>query len=219
MTKQKKVPDFNLEKALYKKIVVDKQALSEIEFNLCSEELKKTYIQTIAGKKLSGFEFKWCNQNDIDAKAIAKANLLKSGRHLSKDELKLFSKEEVGEYMESLLEKIEHIADYEIELISKERYQQWLHSLIEKKKWLPDEENDFSLLSDEYKTIYAKRCYDENGYDDEMLFEVFKWLGEEQKLIFVVNNGLSNMDSAYEKWFNSWKKGYDRQKQIDSVLI
>jgi hypothetical protein len=219
MKKQKKLPDFNLEKALYKKIVTDKKALSEIEFNLCSEELKKTYINTIAGKKLSGFEFKWCEQNNIDIKAIAKENLLKSGKRLSENELKQFSKEEIVEYMEYILNKTEHIEYYERELISKERYQQWLHSLIENKNWLPDDENDFPLLSDEYKTIYAKHCYDENGYDDEMLFEIFKWLGEEEKLIFVVNNGLSNLGSPYEKWFNFWKKGYDRQKQIDSVLL
>lgn len=216
MEKQKKAPTFNLSKALTKKIT-SKAALSEIEFNLCSEEQKKEYIFSITGKKLSGFESKWCIENNIDFDANIKANLLKSGKRLSENELKQYSVAELVEYMEGLLNKYDHLSGYEKKLVTKERYQKWLHGLIDKKLWLPDEEEDFPLLSDDYKRKCAK-LYSKEEDSIDMPFEIFEWLDENEKILYVANNGLYNLDDPYEKWFKSWKKGYDRQKQIDSVL-
>lgn len=215
MEKQKKAPTFNLSKALTKKIT-SKEALSEIEFNLCSEEQKKEYILSIIGKNLSVYESKWCKENNIDIKSISRLNLLKSGRRLYENELKQYSAEELVEYMESLLNKYNSLNDYEKKFLTNERYQRWLHGLIDSKKWLPDDEEDFILLSDEYKIKYAKLCY--KDLEDDLPFEIFEWFDEDEKIMFIVNIGLSDLDDPYKKWFKSWKKGYDRQKQIDSVL-
>lgn len=217
MEKQKKAPIFNLNKALTKKITSN-SALSEIEFNICSEEQKKKYILSIDVKKLAGYELKWCEENNIDTKLILRLNLLKSGRRLYENEIKQYSAEELVEYMESLLNKYEYLNDYEKKFLTKERYQRWLHGLIDSKKWLPDEEEDFILLADEYKIKYAKLCYKDLEANDDLPFEIFEWFNEDEKIMFIVNIGLSNLDDTYKKWFKSWKKGYDRQKQIDSVL-
>jgi hypothetical protein len=214
MEKQKKAPTFNFKKALAAKIK-SKLTLSQIEFNLCSEEQKKEYILSKSGEKLIDYETKWCEENNIDTKSISKLKMLKSGVRLYEVQLAQYSPEELVEYIESLLNKYDFLNAYEKKLVTKERYQKWLHDLIDNNKWITDDK-DFHLLTDDYKRKYAKFSF--NNLDEDMPFEMFEWLDEDERIMFVVNNGLYNLGDAYKKWFKSWKKSHDRQKQIDSVL-
>jgi hypothetical protein len=218
MKKTKKEPsytlsNFNLEKALEKKIK-DKAALSEIEFNLCSEKQKRQYILDSKGRKLTKCENDWASKNGIDTHALLKASLLKSGNRLDEQELKLFSKEEIVEYIKNILENVNELFFYEKQFISNERYQQWLHSLVDKGRYLPDDEEDFGLLSDEYKRKYALK----NKSEDDLLFEIFEWLDDADKLYYIAEYGFGNLEDHFENWFNKWKKAYEREQKMDSIL-
>jgi hypothetical protein len=162
--------------------------LTDIEFSVCSEELRKIYLLNKADKcDLDDWLLEFCDDTII-TRLVTKA--IDRGRRLSKLAFNKISDEE-------LLQR------YLISKFNNGELQAWELEKFDKEKVKIFWQN--KLDSDDIEDIYLNTIE-------------FNLLDEEYKILYILNYGLINLEPQIIDWFNIWKKAKGRNIRIEQIL-
>ncbi len=175
---------------LLKKIELGR-TLTEIEFSVCSPELRAIYCAEKAKRgELDDFLVNFCDQKIIDD---CVKYCMKCGKSISK----------------AMFDRI----------VDEDLMQQYLLSLIEDSHALKDYE--LNRLNHDYVKLYWEKCIDkqyETFEDFYIPFEYFKLISEAHKIKYIFNSGLINLRKEIVEWFSLWKQARGRDVRIDMIL-
>jgi hypothetical protein len=162
--------------------------LTDIEFSICSEELRKIYLVTKADKcDLDDWLLEFCDDTII-TRLVTKA-IERDGK-LSKLAFNKISDEELLQRYLILKLNNGELQDWELEKFDKEKVKIFWQNKLD---------------SDDIENIYLDTCE-------------FNLLDEEYKILYIFNHGLINIEDEIIDWFNIWKKAKGRNIRIEQIL-
>lgn len=174
---------------LLKKIELGRK-LSEIEFQICSPELKAIYLQELAsnGDIADPFILDFCDQKIIEE---CVAGAMNRGISVSRGVFdKIQDEELIREYLENKLECDNLILEYELDKVGSDFVKNYYQSQLD------NEDSDEIWLSNAH----------------------FNLLDEKFKIIYILKQGLWNLEKEIVDWFNLWKKAKGRELRIEQIL-
>lgn len=176
--------------------IKNKKALTEIEFKICDDKLKKKYIKI------------FLNPNPELSLIIRYQDWVSEYLNEEEKEKIIYNKIYSGEYMEESV--VKKLNDNDVLLFLKNRItKEGVYDLHEWEKELAIIKCPELLIKE-----IEKRIKD----NDYVEFEHFLLVSEEYKLLFILNEGLFHLNDDYKKWFKNWKKATNRDLQIEAIL-
>lgn len=175
---------------LLKKIELGR-TLTEIEFSVCSPELRAIYCaEKVKRGQLDDFLVNFCDQKAIDDCVNYS---IKYGKSLSKSVFdKIVDKELLKKYLLRKIQDGDELQNYELDKLDNNYIKLHFEKLIDKQ----EETHEEFYLS----------------------FEHFKLIEDSHKIKFIFNTGLNNVKQDIIDWFFLWKKVKGRDLRINMIL-
>lgn len=173
------------------RLIKDGLHLSEIEFSVCPDELKMSYINTkiSLNQNIEDWIFNW---GDAKTKEDIITNDIKCGRTLAEERLKFIPINLIDTYYEFKLRNGFSIEECDLKYLTPEKHSELLYKLIDEG---------------------SEECF------CDLAIEQFNMIDEKHKLTYIINNGLFNLTEDITGWYKTWLKAKGRDFKIDSVLF
>ena len=112
------------------KMIKDGRNLSEIEFSICTDELKQLYIDITInnGKRVEDWIFDWCDETK--KRKIITAYVVQN-RRLTEQQLAKVPKDLIETYLTKRFEADDSLEDFEVAYLSEEKKKEIIHKMIE----------------------------------------------------------------------------------------